>query len=309
MKKKKLLSVLIAACMVAAQSVMPAGAAGNVFVPQASAAYVSWSIQQTASRDLASGLTQTEYTYTLGNLTTRYMTLTLRPDSEVTLRPVMPWDGTSVGLQTVRNMAYSAIVNGNNVVAAVNGDMYNMNTGEPWGVVRVGENILHDYNVAGRDWLFFGFTKENKVIYGDYADYQQLWPQLSVAMGLHCLLVENGRNVCTDTSTLRAPRTAVGVRQDGSIFFLTADGRQDSSGGLSLTELADLMVKEGAIWAGNLDGGGSTTMVSREPGASALSVQNSPSDGVERRVANAWIFVAPGSPTQAQVAAARDALY
>ena len=87
------------------------------------------------------------------------------------------------------------------------------------------------------------------MLYGRYADYTQMWPQLTQAMGLHCVLVENQRNVCTDTSTTRAPRTAVGVKQDGSIFFLTADGRQDSSEGLSLTELADLMIKDGAVWA------------------------------------------------------------
>lgn len=309
MRKKRWLSVLIAAGIVAAQCVLPVGDTGSAFVPQASAAFVSWSIQQTSNRELAPGLTQTEFTYTLGDMTSRYTTLTLKPDSEVELRPVMPWDGTSVGLQTVRNMANSAIVNGNNVVAAVNGDMYNMSTGEPWGVVIQDKNLVHGYNVAGRDWPFFGFTEEGKVLYGRYADYTQMWPQLTQAMGLHCVLVENQRNVCTDTSTTRAPRTAVGVKQDGSIFFLTADGRQDSSEGLSLTELADLMIKEGAVWAGNLDGGGSTTVVSREPGADALSVQNVPSDGSERRVANGWIFVAPGSPTQAQMTATQNDLY
>ena len=37
--------------------------------------------------------------------------------------------------------------------------------------------------------------------------------------------------------------------------------------------------------------------------------QNVPSDGSERRVANGWIFVAPGSPTQAQMTAAQNDLY
>ena len=207
MRKKRWLSVLIAAGIVAAQCVLPVGDTGSAFVPQASAAFVSWSIQQTSDRELAPGLMQTEFTYTLGDMTSRYTTLTLKPDSEVELRPVMPWDGTSVGLQTVRNMANSAIVNGNNVVAAVNGDMYNMSTGEPWGVVIQDKNLVHGYNVAGRDWPFFGFTEEGKVLYGRYADYTQMWPQLTQAMGLHCVLVENGRNVCTDTSTTRAPRT------------------------------------------------------------------------------------------------------
>ena len=124
---------------------------------------------------------------------------------------------------------------------------------------------------------------------------------LDQAMGLHMVLVNNGANVCSDASATRAPRTAIGMRSDGEIFLVAVDGRSSASAGLSLTEMADLMVKLGAVWAGNLDGGGRTTVVSREVGADALSVQNNPSDGSERRVANAWLITVPGSPTQAQI--------
>jgi muramoyltetrapeptide carboxypeptidase len=60
----------------------------------------------------------------------------------------------------------------------------------------------------------------------------------------------------------RHPRTALGVRADGTLLFLTVDGRQpDHSVGMSLPELTALLRELGAVDAINLDGGGSTTMV------------------------------------------------
>ncbi len=60
----------------------------------------------------------------------------------------------------------------------------------------------------------------------------------------------------------RHPRTAVGVRADGTLLFVTVDGRRpEESVGMSLPELTDLMLELGSVSAINLDGGGSTTMV------------------------------------------------
>ena len=47
-----------------------------------------------------------------------------------------------------------------------------------------------------------------------------------------------------------------------------------------------MMVELGAAHALNLDGGGSSTMLAREPGAADVQVENSPSDGGERHVPN-----------------------
>ena len=62
----------------------------------------------------------------------------------------------------------------------------------------------------------------------------------------------------------RHPRTAVAARADGSLLFVTVDGRDPGwSVGMSLAELSDLLLELGAVDAVNLDGGGSTTMVVR----------------------------------------------
>ena len=58
------------------------------------------------------------------------------------------------------------------------------------------------------------------------------------------------------------PRTAVGYTADGKAILMVVDGRQGSvSAGVSLIELADVMIGLGATEAINLDGGGSSQMV------------------------------------------------
>ena len=58
----------------------------------------------------------------------------------------------------------------------------------------------------------------------------------------------------------RNPRTAIGYTKDNHVIIVTADGREGSSIGLTLNELARLMQSLGCINAMNLDGGGSTVM-------------------------------------------------
>jgi exopolysaccharide biosynthesis protein len=65
----------------------------------------------------------------------------------------------------------------------------------------------------------------------------------------------------SDITFGRHPRTAVGVGQV-NILAVTCDGRSTDDAGLSLVELADLLVELGAEAAINLDGGGSTSLVS-----------------------------------------------
>ncbi len=58
----------------------------------------------------------------------------------------------------------------------------------------------------------------------------------------------------------RNPRTAIGYTKDNNLIFVVVDGREGSSIGMTLTELAYLMKSLGCVNAINLDGGGSTVM-------------------------------------------------
>lgn len=89
--------------------------------------------------------------------------------------------------------------------------------------------------------------------------------------------VEVDTNVGNHSIQGDQPRTAVGVIDENHLVFVVVDGRQEGySAGVTLPELADIMVGLGATTAYNLDGGGSSTMY--VDGV----VVNSPSNGGER---------------------------
>jgi hypothetical protein len=82
----------------------------------------------------------------------------------------------------------------------------------------------------------------------------------------------------------RHPRTAVAKLKDGKFLMITVDGRSESSGGIGLYDLANLLLEFGATDAMNLDGGGSTTMFLDG------KVVNHPSDKEgERKVSDAIV--------------------
>ncbi len=88
-----------------------------------------------------------------------------------------------------------------------------------------------------------------------------------------------------------APRTAVGIKENGNIIFYTIDGRQTGySTGITIKTLASRMQELGCVDAINLDGGGSTAIGGIFPGFEDFVVSNRPSDGVERQCAN-YLFL------------------
>ena len=116
---------------------------------------------------------------------------------------------------------------------------------------------------------------------------------LRAAVGGGNVLVRDGVVQSIADQSL-APRTSVGFSADGRrMIMLTVDGRQVDSRGVTQTEMGRMMVELGAANALNLDGGGSSTLLAREPGAAAVQVENSPSDGSERPVPNGLAVYAP----------------
>lgn len=103
------------------------------------------------------------------------------------------------------------------------------------------------------------------------------------------LLVEAGKNTGATARVapqVRHPRTAVGVSADGrTLILLAIDGRRPGhSVGVTLSEMADLMLELDAHDALALDGGGSTSFYLKRADGSLAT--NRPSDGEWRPVAN-----------------------
>ena len=122
------------------------------------------------------------------------------------------------------------------------------------------------------------------------------WATVSDAIGGGPVLVRDGlpvfrANEAFTTSQLapRAPRTAVGQLANGRILLVAVDGRQSGySIGMTTFELAQTMVRLGAVRAMALDSGGSTTL------AFDGTVLNQPSDGRERPIATALMLFYSG---------------
>jgi hypothetical protein len=118
------------------------------------------------------------------------------------------------------------------------------------------------------------------------------WSVVSDAIGGGPVLVRDGVPVYRSNEAFtiaqlapRGPRTAVGQRADGGIVLVTTDGRQPGfSVGMTNFELAQTLVRYGAVRGMGLDGGGSSTM------AFEGTVLNSPSDGKERAVSTALML-------------------
>ena len=94
----------------------------------------------------------------------------------------------------------------------------------------------------------------------------------------------------SDITDGRYPRAALGVSGEW-LFAVACDGRRSNvDGGLSMPELAEVMVELGAESAINLDGGGSTTLVHRGHLLNRpYSTQDQPAPA-SRRVVSALAF-------------------
>jgi exopolysaccharide biosynthesis protein len=115
------------------------------------------------------------------------------------------------------------------------------------------------------------------------------WTAVQEAMGTLSVILQDGKVVTTDTNV--HPRTCLGTKSDGTIVLYVLDGRRPGySMGLNLLDAAEFLRRQGCVTAVNLDGGGSSTMAVRKPGAAELTILNQPSDGKERPVGNAWIL-------------------
>ena len=112
---------------------------------------------------------------------------------------------------------------------------------------------------------------------------------LEMMIGGHTILVNGGkaatfsRDIASSGIGGIRARTAVGYSQDGRYVYIIAAEKNSNSSGMSLTEMQSFMTSIG-VWKGmNLDGGGSTTMVTRPLGEENASLTFNTEYGTEQR--------------------------
>lgn len=122
---------------------------------------------------------------------------------------------------------------------------------------------------------------------------QEEWNDVTFAVGGNRTAVENGEakpfQYTVGAFTTAAPRTALGVKADGTIVLAAVDGRSDEANGMTANEMADYLASElECEHAILLDGGGSTAMAVWEEDGTVLTV-NVPSE--PRAVGNGVMLV------------------
>lgn len=124
----------------------------------------------------------------------------------------------------------------------------------------------------------------------DVYSKDDIWNDVDCAIGGLYRLLTDGTISDSLDHTL-APRTAVGIKEDGSVIFYTVDGRQANwSIGASLHQVAQRLLELGCVDAVCLDGGGSTNIGSTLPCDDHFSIVNQPSD-TNRPITNALFLV------------------
>ncbi|TBL81871.1 hypothetical protein EYB31_01195 [Paenibacillus thalictri] len=133
----------------------------------------------------------------------------------------------------------------------------------PIGFIIAGSDIIYTDQDGSVPQHTVGFTKEGTLVIGKYDIFELRKMGVSEAAMFYPRVIANGKALITsgDGGWGRGPRTAVGQKADGTVIFIVIDGRQASSVGATLKEVQDLLLEEGCINAGFLDGGASSELV------------------------------------------------
>ncbi len=202
-------------------------------------------------------------------------------------------DSWSLTATTEQAAAYEKNHPGETVVAAINGDFFNMATGEPLGALVMEGKVKHASN--GRN--YFGITKDGTPVIRNTSDLSDL----EMAVGGDAVLVENGEvipELDIDYGALNYSRTAIGIKADGTVVLHSTYGlRAPISCGRTYSEMAEMFKNAGCVSALALDGGGSATYAARPEGTEELKVANSPADGAERAVSSSILVVSTAEET------------
>lgn len=176
---------------------------------------------------------------------------------------------------------------GGNVIMAMNGDYYNMQTLQPLGYLIMEGNLIQKNNGVANE-PYFAVLKDGTFAIRDAgADCSDVLEAISGPF----YLIKDGQP-CYNGNPDLMPRNCIGIKADGTVVTFLADGRQSPySVGMTIDEEISFLYAQGVVNAIFLDGGGSATCATKREGTTELQVRNRPSDGVERTVASALLLV------------------
>ena len=194
--------------------------------------------------------------------------------------------------QVLDQLAAEVDKTGADICAAVNGCLFVWNNGaiEPFGTCIKDGTIVTD--LQREVYAIFAVMKDGSYFFGypsaDNVDIKQIDQCVSGAY----MLIDDG--ILTDMGLswpdlsfahTRHPRTAIGAKADGTLYFVVVDGRQSGhSIGVTLPDLAMIFDELGCNNAVNIDGGGSSISYTKDYKTGKYVLWNKPSDGSPRAV-------------------------
>lgn len=176
---------------------------------------------------------------------------------------------------------------GGNVIMAMNGDYYNMQTAQPLGYLIMEGNLIQKNNGVANEPYFAVLKDGTYAIRDAGADCSDVLEAISGPF----YLIKDGQP-CYNGNPDLMPRNCIGIKADGTVVTFLADGRQSPySVGMTIDEEISFLYAQGVVNAIFLDGGGSATCATKREGTTDLQIRNRPSDGVERTVSSALLLV------------------
>lgn len=145
---------------------------------------------------------------------------------------------------------------------------------------------------------YVGVTYDGKMVIAPSSEYPAAKKSLKECSGGGVILLQDSEiQGGFVNSPGRDPRTALGYTSDNVVWILAVDGRHKGVLGMTYLEMASIFKSLGCEAAVNLDGGGSTQMLVRNPQTDKIEMQNWPSDphngfgGRERARLNGWVIM------------------
>ena len=172
--------------------------------------------------------------------------------------------------------------------AAINAGFFAVTTpghGYPIGALKINETMISDAH-DGRGCL--AWNSDDEAVFKVVNEEVNNWYDMENIIQAGPLLLDDGfastvpEDFNTSLTSVRHPRSAVGLNANGDWVFLVVDGRNGMhASGATINELTEILRAHGVMYALNLDGGGSTEIIING------KIFNSPSDGRERKISTA----------------------
>ena len=225
-----------------------------------------------------------------------YKIITIEEDSYKAFLAVI-YDPSRVELVSSSNRGkqkIDEIAEENGAVIAINASGYTYGANRtkiPTGAFIMDGNLVSNGGTTCYGGGIVAFNNEHKMVLTKEEPEKAIKKyNLIDGMEFGPFLIVNGKiaNIKGDGGWGKAQRTAIAQRQDGIVLMLVSDGRQYSNGilGMSMKQMANLLLRYGAYNAANLDGGNSSIMFANNKYISTPSLQEGEGG---RHLPNAWI--------------------